>query len=100
VSQLHHRNGNAAACQGCGGPIIPQRGSRRQRFCNRRCRERAYPKVPEAQRLAKSEPIGSPHSDLKRVPATPLQRTYVDQFKIPLINQSTIFVKIEVEPPP
>jgi hypothetical protein len=42
VSQLHYRNGNAAACQTCGGSIIPKRGSRRQRCCNRRCREKAY----------------------------------------------------------
>ena len=58
MSQLHHRNGNAAACQACGGPIIPKRGSRRQRFCNRRCREKAV------QRFKKPIRPGTP--DIRR----------------------------------
>ena len=35
------RHGNAASCQNCGEPIIPKRGSRRQRFCNSRCKDEA-----------------------------------------------------------
>jgi hypothetical protein len=35
------RNGNARTCLACGTAIKPQRGSRRQRFCDSRCRSRA-----------------------------------------------------------
>ena len=35
------RHGNAASCQNCGAPITPKRGSRRQRFCNSRCKDEA-----------------------------------------------------------
>ena len=37
--KAHH--GNAVTCQNCGEPIIPKRGSRRQRFCNSRCKDEA-----------------------------------------------------------
>jgi hypothetical protein len=35
------RNGNARTCLACGTAIKPQRGSRRQRFCDSRCRSLA-----------------------------------------------------------
>jgi hypothetical protein len=38
TAQVH---GNAAACANCGKSLTPKRGSRRQRFCNGRCRDQA-----------------------------------------------------------
>ena len=42
VYRQTRRNGNAATCQTCGAKIAPKRGSRRQLFCSRRCKKRAY----------------------------------------------------------
>jgi hypothetical protein len=36
------RNGNACVCADCGKPLASKRGSRRQRFCDSRCRKRAH----------------------------------------------------------
>lgn len=33
------RNGNATVCRNCGAEIRPRRGSRRQAYCNDRCRQ-------------------------------------------------------------
>jgi hypothetical protein len=35
------RNGNASHCKACGVPLEPKRGSRRQRYCDYECRDRA-----------------------------------------------------------
>jgi hypothetical protein len=35
------RNGNASHCKACGVPLKPKRGSRRQRYCDYECRDRA-----------------------------------------------------------
>lgn len=35
------RAGNGTACLGCGKPLHPKRGSRRQRYCSYRCRDEA-----------------------------------------------------------
>jgi hypothetical protein len=35
------RNGNAHTCASCGAKMKPKRGSRRQRYCNARCRSLA-----------------------------------------------------------
>jgi hypothetical protein len=37
----HGRAGNARCCANCGRPINPKRSSRRQRYCNYRCRDEA-----------------------------------------------------------
>jgi hypothetical protein len=35
------RNGNASRCEACAAPLKPKRGSRRQRYCDYECRDRA-----------------------------------------------------------
>jgi hypothetical protein len=35
------RNGNRATCAGCGVPLRPKPGSRRQKFCSYHCRDEA-----------------------------------------------------------
>jgi hypothetical protein len=35
------RNGNLAKCEQCGKPLQPKRGSRRQTYCNLKCRDAA-----------------------------------------------------------
>ena len=39
--EVQARHGNASACQNCGEPITPKHGSRRQRYCNGRCKDEA-----------------------------------------------------------
>jgi len=41
IATLGGRAGNARCCANCGRPINPKRNSRRQRYCNYRCRDAA-----------------------------------------------------------
>lgn len=80
LKQGAQRAGNAIACESCGTPLTPKRGSRRQRFCSDACKQTAFrskkwasrQETPEALRSVENPPaISAAYRDENGGPWSP-----------------------------
>jgi len=54
-----HHHGNGTTCIGCGAPLMPKRGSRRQRYCSNACRQSAFRAKKWVERYKIPDPLRS-----------------------------------------